>query len=162
MDISVILINIRSVWNVGAIFRTADAAGIEKIYLCGITPSPVDRFGGIRPQLAKVALGAEKFVQWEKAGSAVRLIDKLKKEGYKIYALEQSRKSIPYDAVKPARHSQQSKIALVLGHEITGVPQTILSRADNIIEIPMYGKKESLNVAVAFGIAAFHVRRGNE
>jgi|SRR3989344_814993 len=96
MNIVAILHNIRSLYNVGSIFRTADAAGVEKIYLCGITPAPADRFGKIRPQFAKVALGAERYVKWEKIGSASKLIDKLKKEGHKIFALEQSEKSIPY------------------------------------------------------------------
>ena len=99
-EVALILHNIRSVENVGAMFRTADAAGVSKIYLCGITPSPLDRFGHVRPQLKKVALGAEKTVPWEKVKSSGRLIDKLKKDGYKIFAVEQSKNSLPYFKLK--------------------------------------------------------------
>ncbi len=141
----------------GSIFRTADAAGIEKIYLCGITPAPVDQFGKYRQQLTKVSLGAEKYVAWEKIGSTTKLIDKLKGDGYKIFSIEQSKKSIPYFKLKtPARAGRKKlKTALVLGNEIKGLPQAILKRSDKILEIPMKGKKESLNVAVAFGIVVF-------
>ncbi|KKR89129.1 MAG: tRNA/rRNA methyltransferase [Candidatus Wolfebacteria bacterium GW2011_GWA2_42_10] len=161
---TVILHNLRSLHNVGSIFRTADAAGIEKIYLCGITPKPIDELGKPRPQLAKVSLGAEKYVKWEKCGQTARLIDKLKKQKYKIFAVEQNKKSIPYYRIHyPIRRSsdrivKKKKIVLVLGNEIKGLPQSILKRADKILEIPMKGKKESLNVAVAFGIVVFHLR----
>ena len=153
----VILHNIRSLYNVGSIFRTADAAGIEKIYLCGITPAPVDQFGKYRPQLTKVSLGAEKYVAWEKFGSTTKLIDKLKGDGYKIFAVEQSKKSIPYYRIRRSSDTIVNKIVLVLGNEIKGLPQAILKRSDKILEIPMKGKKESLNVAVAFGVVAFHL-----
>lgn len=149
----VILHNIRSLYNVGSIFRTADAAGVEKIYLCGITSEPVDRFGKIRPQLAKVALGAEKTVPWEKCGSAARLIDKLKSHGCKIFAIEQAKNSVLYYRI--TSRQAQGKIALVLGNEIKGLSRAILRKADKILEIPMRGRKESLNVAVAFGIVVF-------
>lgn len=156
----VILHNIRSLHNVGSIFRTADAAGVEKIYLCGITPEPVDRFGKIRPRLAKVSLGAEKYVQWEKCKATSKLIDKLKNPqvggGYKILAIEQLKKSIPYYKL-PKSYILNSKICLILGNEVRGLPATILKKADKILEIPMRGEKESLNVAVAFGIVAFHI-----
>jgi len=157
----VILYNIRSLHNVGSIFRTADAAGVEKIYLCGITPAPIDEFGRPRLQLTKVSLGAEKYVKWEKVKSATRLIDKLKKENYKIFAIEQNKKSIPYYKVKifSNRLRSRPRVALVLGNEVKGLPLSILKRADKILEIPMYGKKESLNVAVAFGIVVFHLRQ---
>ncbi|MBI4995047.1 TrmH family RNA methyltransferase [Candidatus Peregrinibacteria bacterium] len=164
-----ILHNIRSLYNVGSIFRTADAAGIEKIYLCGITPKPVDEFGRSRERLAKVSLGAEKYVEWEYAKNTVRLIDKLKKAKprserssttwgkYKIFSVEQSKKSIPYYKISSVkRHGSCKKIALVLGNEVKGLPLSILKRSDKILEIPMKGKKESLNVGVAFGIVAFH------
>ncbi|MFA5084171.1 MAG: TrmH family RNA methyltransferase [Candidatus Paceibacterota bacterium] len=151
-----ILHNIRSLYNVGSIFRTADAAGIEKIYLCGITPTPIDQFGKYRQQLTKVSLGAEKYVAWEKFSSTTKLIDKLKGDGYEIFAIEQSKKSIPYYSLKPKSHKLKA-IALVLGSEIKGLPASILKRADKILEIPMKGKKESLNVAVAFGIVVFSI-----
>ncbi|TSC82906.1 MAG: tRNA/rRNA methyltransferase SpoU [Parcubacteria group bacterium Gr01-1014_19] len=153
-----ILHSVRSLHNVGSIFRTADAAGIEKLYLCGITPTPFDRFGAVRQQVGKVSLGAEKTVPWEKIASTTRLIDKLKKEGYKIFALEQSTKSIPYNKVGAL--TRQSRVALVVGHEVKGLPAAILKKADRILEIPMVGEKESLNVAVAFGIMAFRLIHG--
>lgn len=150
-----ILHNIRSLHNVGSIFRTADAAGIEKLYLCGITPTPLDQFGKIRSQLAKVSLGAENTVPWEKFSSTSRLIDKLKKEGYKIFAIEQSKKSIPY--YKGVPRSAQDRLALVFGNELRGVAPSVLKKCDKILEIPMRGNKESLNVAVAFGIVAYEL-----
>ncbi|MEK7149418.1 MAG: RNA methyltransferase [Patescibacteria group bacterium] len=150
----VILHNIRSLHNVGSIFRTADAAGVEKIYLCGITPKPIDELGRQREQLTKVSLGAEKYIKWEYVKSTNPLISKLKKEGYKIFAIEQNKKSIAYYSLKAI--SYKPKVALVVGNEVKGLPKSVLNKADKILEIPMYGKKESLNVAVAFGIVAFH------
>ncbi len=152
----VILHNIRSMHNVGSIFRTADAAGCEKIYLCGITPAPLDKFGRQRQQITKVSLGAEIYVEWEYFKSTSRLIDKLKKDGYKILAVEQSKDSIPYYKFLPQKKSPLKR-ALVLGNEIKGLPSSILNRADKILEIPMAGKKESLNVAIAFGVIIFHL-----
>jgi tRNA G18 (ribose-2'-O)-methylase SpoU len=154
-EIVVLLHNIRSLHNVGSIFRTADAAGISKLYLCGITPTPLDRFGKVIPQLAKVALGAEKTVPWEAVkspGAVLKLIGNLKKERYKILAVEQSEKSIPYFKYKSA-----DKIALIIGNEVKGLPKSTLKYADKILEIPMRGRKESLNVSVAFGIAIFRL-----
>ncbi len=148
-----ILANVRSMFNVGSIFRTADAAGMEKLYLAGITPAPVDRFGGIRPQFAKVSLGAENTVPWEKISTAAKAIDRLKKSGYKIWAVEQSRQSTPYYRVNIKNPA--SKIALLVGNEVTGVSPALLRKCDRILEIPMRGSKESLNVAVAFGIVVF-------
>jgi len=154
-EIVVILHNIRSLHNVGSIFRTADAAGVKKIYLCGITPAPVDRFGKIRPQLSKVSLGAEKSVPWEHVGSTMRLIDKLKNDGYRVFAIEQSRKSIPYyrfsakGGSPPAgrqgafggkiKDLRFKKLALVLGNEVKGLSPAVLKMADKILEIPMRG-----------------------
>ncbi|MBU1146552.1 TrmH family RNA methyltransferase [Patescibacteria group bacterium] len=149
----VILHNIRSTHNVGSIFRTADAAGCEKIYLCGITPTPTDRFGRANEKIAKVALGAENWVKWEKISRTTAILDKLKKEGYKIFAIEQSKKSIPYNKLK----IKNFKVALILGAEVDGLPPAVLRRADKILEIPMRGKKESLNVVVAFGIVVFNL-----
>lgn len=143
----------------GSIFRTADAAGVEKIYLCGITPAPVDTFGKPRVQLTKVSLGAEKTMEWDasarSAQAILKLLEGLKKEGYKIFAVEQSKKSILYHKI---RVGPKDKVALVLGSEVKGLPSTVLNRADKVLEIPMAGKKESLNVAVAFGIVAFGLK----
>jgi len=153
---TVVLHNIRSVYNVGSIFRTADAAGIEKIYLCGITPAPVDRYGCLRQDFIKVSLGAEKSVEWEKFYSTSKLLGKLKKERYKILAVEQNKKSIPYYKLSKSYVSNR-KSCLVFGNEVNGLSPSVLKKADKILEIPMMGKKESLNVSVAFGIIAFHI-----
>ncbi|MDP2696324.1 MAG: TrmH family RNA methyltransferase [bacterium] len=154
MEIVVALHNIRSLHNVGSIFRTADAAGVLKIYLSGITPSPLDRFGKVRQQIAKVSLSAEEYVPWEKSATTGNLIYRLKDKGYKIFAIEQSKKSVPYYSIN-SKSRALKKVVLVLGSEIEGLPKTILQKCDKILEIPMYGHKESLNVAVAFGIVAF-------
>lgn len=149
--IFVICHNIRSRHNVGSIFRTADGAGVAKIFLCGITPVPP------HPNIEKVSLGAEKFVSWEKWKETWRVIEKLKKENFEIIALEQSKKSISLERTDN-RCRFNKKMALVLGNEVEGLPESILKRADKIIQIPMLGKKESLNVAVAFGIAVYKLR----
>ncbi len=148
-----VLDNIRSLYNVGSIFRTSDAVGIEKLYLCGITPSPLDKLGRVRPGFLKVDLGAHENVKWEKRTSTWRTIDKLKSEGYKIYAIEQSEKSVPYNRVRVDK-----KTALIVGHEVRGLSDAVMNRADKILEIPMSGVKESLNVSVAFGIVVYSLR----
>lgn len=142
----VICHNIRSRENVGSIFRTSDAFGVDKIFLTGFTPTPPHE------KISKTALGAENFVSWKKVFSLVRLIKKMRAEGFEIVALEQSRKSIPI-----MRYHPKKKITLIIGNEVAGIPPHILKQCDRIIEIPMLGKKESLNVAVAFGIAAYAV-----
>lgn len=157
MEIAAILHNIRSTHNVGSIFRTADGMGLENIYLTGITPSPLDRFGELRKDFTKVSLGAEKYISWEKVKSVNALIKRLKGRGYKVIAVEQHRKSVLY---YKAKVKKQDKIALVFGNEVKGIPPSILKMADKIIEIPMLGKKESLNVAVAFGVVAYHFSFG--
>lgn len=164
MDFVAVLDNIRSLHNVGSIFRTADGAGVKKIYLCGITPAPIDVFGKPVPQLAKTSLGAERFVKWEKRQGTRDIIERLKKEGYKILAVEQNKNSIPFYGYKINLKSSDNssgirviQIALVIGNEIKGLPPSILKLADKILEIPMLGKKESLNVSVAFGIVAYQI-----
>ena len=153
-----ILDNIRSMHNVGAVFRTSDGVGIEKVYLCGYTPAPVhETLGHIRPQVAKVALGAEEWIAWEKRPTAWRLLDELKKQGYTIIVLEQSKRSVPLESVHLTK-AQWEKGALVVGHELEGLSPAILKRADIIAEIPMAGRKNSLNVSVAFGIASYTLR----
>lgn len=147
-----ILLDIRSVYNVGAIFRTADAAGISKIYLVGITPTPLDRFGRIRTDVAKAALGAEQTVPWEYVKTISPLLSRLKKEETTIVAIEQAENSINYKKVKT-----KGKTVFLLGPEVTGVPKAVLKKCDVIAEIPMAGKKESLNVSVAAGIALFRM-----
>jgi tRNA G18 (ribose-2'-O)-methylase SpoU len=168
MKIAIIAHDIRSVHNVGSIFRTADAAGVEKIFLCGITPAPLDRFKQVRADFAKVALGAEKYIPWESMPTTMDVIKRLKKEGYEIFALEQSKRSVPYyqEAARlarrdDARNERDARVAVILGNEVKGLPPSVLRTADRILEIPMMGKKESLNVAVAFGIVVFGLRFGN-
>lgn len=150
--ICLILSNIRSVHNVGSIFRTADGAGVTKIFLTGVTPTPNDRFGRPRQDFSKVALGAERSLEWEHVLSAEALIQKLKNEGVQIIALEQSPKAIDYKEVKP-----KYPCALILGEEVNGIPESILNECDIVCEIPMKGKKESLNVSVSAGIALFRI-----
>lgn len=165
MNTVVILNNIRSMENVGSIFRTSDAAGVSKIYLVGITPSPTDRFGRENSKLAKSSLGAEKFVEWQKVESLKDLTERLKKEGFKVVAVEQDKKSLDYKFLKtkilPARlchsggESGIKNLALVFGNEVNGISKEDLDLCDLIIEIPMKGKKESLNVSVSAGIILF-------
>lgn len=148
----VILENIRSAHNVGSIFRTADAAGAEEIILVGVTPAPLDKFGREVSEIVKTALGAEKNIPWRSVKTTKPVLSKLKKDGYKIVALEQSEQS------KDIRHfnsPKNGKFAVVLGSETEGVSKSALSASDEIIEIPMFGRKESLNVSVAFGIIAY-------
>jgi len=147
LPLCVVLNNIRSLHNVGTIFRTADGAGVEKIWLCGITGYPPQ--GGI----AKTALGAEDHVAWEYREDVLGLIKELKDAGYQIVLLEQMHGSIAHDVFRP-----KSPVCLVVGNEIDGVTETLQSLSDAAIEIEMDGIKNSLNVAVAFGIAVFQLR----
>lgn len=158
---TLILPNIRSAINVGAIFRTADAVGIDKIYLVGVTPRPTDKFGRIQKDIAKSALGAEKWVSWEYSEKLENLISKLKKDNFQIIAIEQDENSIDYRKIstKGGPASGWKKIAFILGEEVNGLDKKILKKCDIIAEIPMHGKKESLNVSVACGVALFRILR---
>jgi len=147
-----ILHDIRSVINVGAMFRTADAIGISKIYLTGYTPGPVDRFGRKRKDFAKAALGAEETVLWEQIKNLSIILNKLKKENFLIIGIEQDKNSIDYKKIK-----RQKKNVFIMGTEVSGLPKNILEKCDVIAEIPMKGKKESLNVSVACGVALFRI-----
>lgn len=147
-----ILENIRSVYNVGAIFRTAEAIGIDKIFLVGYTPCPIDRFGRLRNDLHKAALGAEKNISWEKRDDIVNLIKSLKLEKFYLISLEQNKNSLDYREVKV-----KEKTAIIIGNEVEGVSPTALENSDIIAEIPMMGKKESLNVSVATGVFLFRL-----
>lgn len=151
-ELSLILYNIRSAYNVGAILRTADGAGVRRVYLCGCTPTPVDRFGRKRPDIAKVALGAEDAVVWEYTEDVAPLMERLRGAGVRVVALEQDPRSVPYTAL-----SLDMPTALILGEEVHGVPSGILAYCDTIIEIPMCGTKESLNVSVAAGIVMYQL-----
>jgi tRNA G18 (ribose-2'-O)-methylase SpoU len=136
--------NVRSLHNVGSIFRTADAVGIDKIYLTGYTGTPPRR------EIAKVSLGAEKYLSWEKHIRIDKVITQLKKDGFLVVALEQSKKAVSLTKFKPC-----FPLAIIVGNEVRGLTPQVLALADKVVEIPMLGKKESLNVGVAFGIAAF-------
>lgn len=152
--ILVILNNIRSSENVGSIFRTCDAVGVSKIILCGYTPAPVDRFGRENKRLTKASLGAEKFMEWEKAESLREVVEKLKIEKFRVVGIEQDEKAIDYRKIKKFSNpkSRILNLALVFGNEVEGLSKGDLKLCDVIAEIPMRGKKESLNVAVAVGI----------
>lgn len=148
----VILDNIRSAHNVGSIFRTADGAGVEKIFLIGVTPCPIDRFGRQQPEIMKTSLGASDAVPWEYKtdAEAVVLIRELQSDGVNVVAIEQTPASIFLDQFKVP-----DKIAYIFGNEIDGVQKSFLEVADTAVEIPMKGKKESLNVSVTTGIVLF-------
>ncbi|MBX4195768.1 TrmH family RNA methyltransferase [Candidatus Parcubacteria bacterium] len=141
----VVLDNIRSVENTASIFRTAESLGVAKIILVGTTPAPLDRFGRKRKDFAKVSLGAEDMVEWEFAKEIKPVIENLKSDGFQIVALEQDERG--------AEFKISDSFALILGNEVDGVSKEALGLADKIYEIPMKGKKESLNVSVAAGIA---------
>ena len=144
--LTIVLDNIRSLHNVGAIFRTADAVRAEKCYLCGITGCPP------RSEIRKSSLGAEEAVPWQYAKNPLSVIEMLKLQGYQIVCLEHTTNSVDYRSA-----DYRSPLCLVVGHEFNGVSDEIVRAADMSVEIPMHGVKLSLNVAVAFGIAAFEI-----
>ncbi len=144
----VICDNIRSLENIGSIFRTADALGVNKIFLGGICGQPP------QPKISKTALGAEKNIPWEHHWQIWRIVEKLQQEKVLIVVLEQAKKGLVYTQFKP-----KFPLALVVGNEIKGVSSSILKRADQVIYLPMFGQKESLNAAVAFGIAGYWINQ---
>lgn len=146
-----IIHDVRSAHNVGSLFRTADGMGVSKIFLTGYTPAPIDRFGRRNAKIAKVSLGAEDTVPWEQR-EITALIKELQGEGIEVAALEQSETSVSLDAYKPTK-----SVALIVGSEVGGLPKDILAVSDVTIEIPMKGKKESLNVSNAAAIALYHL-----
>lgn len=145
--IYVICDNIRSIYNVGSIFRTSDAALIEKLYLTGYTPYPP------RPEIEKVALGATDAVPWEHVKNPANAVKELKAKGVKIAPLEITQNSRYYNDINKI----DFPLCLVLGNELTGVSNEIIQMADFSIEIPQYGFKHSMNVSVAYGIAVFEM-----
>lgn len=154
MNCFVVLDNLRSVHNVGSIFRTANAVGVKKIYLCGTTPTPLDNLGLKRKDFAKVSLGAEDTVAWEYVASTFECVKKLKSEQCFIVSLEQDGKSVDYKTVDT---KGVENVVLVVGNEVDGVGEEVLLESDVIMEIPMMGSKESLNVTIAFGIAVYRL-----
>lgn len=152
-ELYVIAHNIRSLHNVGAIFRSCDSFGVSKVYLTGYTGAPV---GKNADKISKVALGAESFVSWEKSKSAIRLIKKLKSQGVRIAVLENN---IKLKTTNLAKFKPKFPLALLLGEETKGTTKALLALADDILEIPMKGQKESLNVSVACGVALFQISK---
>jgi 23S rRNA (guanosine2251-2'-O)-methyltransferase len=140
--------NIRSLWNVGSLFRTSDAFGVSKLILTGYTALPPRR------EISKTALGAEETVSWEHHQEPINIIQELKKQGVSIVALE-----LTEDATDLSEYKSQEKICLIVGHEVSGVPKDLLDLCDEKVQIPMQGKKESLNVAVATGVALFQITK---
>ncbi len=145
MPLVVVLDNVRSLHNVGSVFRTSDAFLIEKIILCGITSTPPNA------EIHKTALGAEYSVDWEYFEETTDAIHLLKNEGYCIYSIEQVENSVMLDKIQLDADSQQ-KYAVVLGNEVHGVDQEVINLSDNCIEIPQFGTKHSLNVSVSAGL----------
>ena len=143
--ITVVLDDVRSLYNVGSIFRTSDAARIERLYLGGITGTPE------HPGLHKTALGAQDTVPWTHVSDPLEAVEALRERGYTIAALEITDTPTPISEIK----EKDFPIALIVGNEVYGVRDEIIERADLALEIPQYGAKQSLNVAVAYGIAVF-------
>ncbi len=149
-----ILDNLRSVYNVGSIFRTCNAVGVQKIYLCGTTPTPLDKKGLQRKDFAKVALGAEQTLEWEYAEDTLECVTHLKSKGYFLIALEQSENSIDYKSVSV---KDKENIGFIIGNEVDGITEPVVGSSDVVAEIPMVGTKESLNVTIAFGIGVYRI-----
>ena len=147
-----VLDNIRSAYNVGSIFRTSDGAGISKLFLCGITPTPEN------PRIEKTSLGAEKAVPWEHSWSVLETVQRLKNDGYFIISLEGGNTSVNLFTTLHMIKQQSSKIALVVGNEISGIDPEVVKISSLCVYIPMEGIKESLNVATAYGIASYIIR----
>lgn len=140
-----VLVSLRSLFNVGGIFRTADAVGAHKLYLAGFTGTPE------QSKVAKTALGAHERVAWQKVSSVSKLVTDLKADGYTIVGLEKTESSVDYRSWKPTQ-----KTAILLGNEVTGLSSRVLKQCDLVVHLPMAGIKESLNVAVATGAIAYH------
>lgn len=143
LPLVIVLDNIRSMHNIGSVFRTSDAFRIECIYLCGITAVPP------HPEMHKTALGAEYTVNWKYVNNTVEAVDNLKQEGYQVYSIEQAEGSVMLDELTLDRNQ---KYAIVMGNEVKGVQQEVINHSDGCIEIPQYGTKHSLNVSVTTGI----------
>jgi tRNA G18 (ribose-2'-O)-methylase SpoU len=156
LPVYVLLNSIRSTYNVGSIFRTSDGAMIEKLYLCGYTPfPPTPNSQSGKKEILKTALGSTESVKWEYVKDPKKVVIKLKSEGVKICALEMTDKSLPYYEVKKT----DFPLCVIVGNEITGVSQELIDLCDFSIEIPQFGIKQSLNVAVAYGVMIFELRK---
>lgn len=149
LPVVVLIDSVRSLYNVGSIFRTSDGVQIQKLILTGFTPRPP------RKEIEKTALGSTKSVPWEYLKDPIEAIEKLHHQQYRIFCLELTDESRPYYSVQKS----DFPICLVVGNELTGISNEIVSQCDGAIEIPMFGIKQSLNVAVAYGIALFELNR---
>jgi tRNA G18 (ribose-2'-O)-methylase SpoU len=147
----IILEDIRSAYNVGAIFRTADAAGVAKVFLVGYTPAPIDRFGRSQPEILKTSLGASTTMAWEQVATTKEIIERLQASGVTVAAVELAEGSVSLKDFK-----EPEEVAYVVGNEVDGVSKEALALADIIVELPMLGQKESLNVSVTAGIILYH------
>ncbi len=155
LPVYVVLNSIRSSYNVGSIFRTSDGAMIEKIYLCGYTPYPPHpELPSGKKEVLKTSLGATESVEWDYINNPKEVIISMKEKGIKVCALELTEKSFPYYELK----NEIFPLCLLIGNEITGVSQELLDLCDFSIEIPQFGIKQSLNVAVAYGVTIFKLR----
>jgi len=148
---SALLEDIRSLWNVGSIFRSADGADFQKLYLCGITGCPP------RKEIAKTSLGAEDVVAWEHHAGALEILPYLKARGVQIVALEKTERSVPL-RIALNGNLLRAPLCVLLGNEVSGVSAEALAQAEHVCHLPMRGAKTSLNVAVAFGIGAYEIR----
>jgi tRNA G18 (ribose-2'-O)-methylase SpoU len=148
LPIRIVLDNLRSAFNVGSIFRTSEGAGVEWIHLCGITPYPPN------PKLGKTARGSEAYVPWSHHIDATEAVRLLRTRGYTLAALELTDRSVDYRSLPFPQ-----PIALIVGHEVAGVTRPVLEEADLIVEIPLRGIKNSLNVATSFGVVLFEILR---
>ena len=151
LPIIVVLDNIRSLNNIGSVFRTSDAFLLEKIYLCGITAQPPHR------DINKTALGATESVDWEHMDNTVDCVTKLQSEGYYCLAIEQAKNSVMLNEFDASKHP---KIAVFFGNEVKGVQQEVIDQCDNCIEIPQLGTKHSLNISVSAGVVLWELFRG--
>lgn len=148
LPVVLVLDNVRSLSNVGAMLRTADAFGLERVMLCGVTGTPPS------PEIHKTALGAEESVDWHHAESTVEVVEALKESGYTVCVLEQVQDSVMLHDFLP---EAGRRYAIVVGHEVNGVDQQVVDRADVCLEIPQFGTKHSLNVSVSAGIALWQL-----
>lgn len=160
--VHILLPDIRSAYNVGSIFRSADCFGVQKIYLASTTPRPTDRFGrstsGPQKEIAKTALGAEKTIAWEYSENPQDIIKKAKRDGFIVVAVEQSDNSVNITTFKKILKTEKyDKILCVFGNEVEGVSKDVLKACDYVIELPMKGDKESLNVSVCAGVVMYEL-----
>jgi 23S rRNA (guanosine2251-2'-O)-methyltransferase len=147
-----VLDNLRSVFNVASLFRSANGAGITSIICCGTTPTPTDRFDRLREDFEKVSLGAQNAIAWEYAENTKKTIKELKKQDFYVCAIEQNKNSIVYSDFS---FKKEEKVVLVLGTEVTGIDKKVIALCDGCLEIPMLGSKESLNVCIAGSIVMY-------